>query len=339
MPWMMWCLVRSAPAAVPSPDFDRVDHDDLRAALRLPRTLGSRQLIRDVAREIQGATIEQKLASISAWMNDHLVLDATAAYHWRDVETVLDEGRYGGCADQALVFGAIARASGIPVVWVKTMDIEWIQAFVMGPEPDVWSGHVFLEVWTGAEWDLYDVAEARLWDDYNTATREFPGRRYGYDKGVDPYELVLSTRWLEWKEQTRAYFRSFDAQVYRDLPHRGAVVVAGDNPGYDQAYARMYWAGYDPSLGGNAAFDEWMPAAVGHTLVVLSLGGRDVLPEPYRSRYVGGSFADRIAQKRPGTPWWVDQHEAEDSTTVWLVYGATAQDLEKAISTLAGGGW
>lgn len=265
-------------------------------------------------------------------------MDPAAAYTWRDVDTMVDDGTYGGCADHALLFGALARAVDIPVVWVKTMDADWIREFRSGPrEPSTWRGHVFLELYDGQRWVLLDATQLRIYDDYDPRARLLPGDRFAYDKGLDPYELVLSTRWDVWKDQTRAHFASLDLAELpvdggRALAARDVVFIAGDNPGFDVAAESIHSSGVQVGRSGNTAFAEWMPSVVGRTLLVLSVAGRDVLPEPYLTHYVGTSFGDLAA--RHDRRWWTDEHLATDGTRIVLAYGATHAALEKALGSL-----
>ena len=49
-----------------------------------------------------------------------------------------------------------------------------------------------------------------LYADYDPKMTILPGNRYAYDKGGDPFDLVLSSRWTLWKKETRAFLRDFD---------------------------------------------------------------------------------------------------------------------------------
>lgn len=68
----------------------------------------------------------------------------------------------------------------------------------------------FLEVFVSGSWRLLDASAMKIYDDYEPAMRILPGDRYAYDKGYDPFLLVLSLDWGRWKQQTAAYFSKFD---------------------------------------------------------------------------------------------------------------------------------
>lgn len=319
-------------AAVPAPSFDRVDHADPDAALG--PAPGDRA--RRIVAELDAATFEAKLAAVARWMRAHLAHDEAYAYRWRDFDRIVDDGRYGGCADYAVVYATLARAVGIPTVLVKTMDADWIRRFRAGPEPAVWSGHVFLEVWDGARWRLLDPEAQVLYDDYDPDARILPGERYAYDKGLDPFALVLSVRWEEWREQTRAYFATLDLAalpVAAGRPVGVTVRIAGDNPGWTLAADRLGSLGWTVGRSGNAGFEEWLPSARGQVLVLLSVGGREPLPEVWRTEpaYSIAAAAARHHTERS----WTEDATAADGTRVLRVYGADADALATAIASLA----
>ena len=131
-------------------------------------------------------------------------------YEWRDFDRLVRDGNYGGCADYSVVFGSLARACGIPTVWVKTLDADWIREYKTHGTEGTWSGHVFLEIFLHDRWLLLDDTQLVLYEEYDPKMRILPGNRYAYDKGGDPFDLVLSSRWELWKKETRAYFRDFD---------------------------------------------------------------------------------------------------------------------------------
>jgi hypothetical protein len=195
---------------------------------------------------------------------------------------------------------------------------------------------VFLEVWDGERWDLLDPEAQQLYEQYDPRQRILPGDRYAYDKGIDPYELVLSTRWEDWQAQTRAWVATVDLAT---LPVTGArrigatAFIAGNNPGWGVASGRLAQLGWKVGHSGNTDFDQWLPDAVGAWLVVLSVGGTEPLPEPYRSSYEPQRFAD-LARVHRGQDSWTDVHVAADGTHVVLVYGSDAAALAAALGRL-----
>jgi len=323
-------------ADVPEPKFDRIDYARPERYLDLPPKLGKRATIQKAAADIKPAAPRGKLAAIGSWISSHLRDDDSAAYSWRDFDRILADGTYGGCADHAETFGAMARACGIPTVWVKTMDADWIRMFRRNrDETRTWSGHVFLEVHLDGKWVLLDASQGVLYEDYDVRQRILPGDRYAYDKGGDPYDLILSTRWEEWKKQTRQHFADFDLTQLpvgrgTKLPTPGAVVVAGNNPAWQWAVDRASALGRPCGRGGNSGFDEWIPTARAGWLVVLCEGGSVFLPEKHR-----GLLPDGWKEASAKQPSGVLHRRIADGTRVVLVFGRDADALRAEIEKLS----
>jgi hypothetical protein len=209
---------------IPTPSCDRIDYSRPDAYLPLNAHIGSKEHIVKVAAAISGRTPEEKLVSIHRWIDSNLVYKTDVPYEWRDFDRLLRDRNYGGCADCSVVFGALARACGIPTVWVKTLDADWIREFRTRGTEGSWNGHVFLEIFLHDHWALLDDVQMVLYEDYDPKMRILPGNRYAYDKGGDPFDLILSSRWEIWKAQTRAFCRDFDISMLpvgkgRDLVH------------------------------------------------------------------------------------------------------------------------
>ena len=141
----------------------------------------------------------------------------SAPTKWRNYDDVVCESCYGGCADQAIVCGVLLKSAGIPAVWVKTMDLDWIWDFKKKRKFKSWSGHVFLEVYLDDQWVLLDPGAAKTYENYSPKSRILPGNRLAYHKGNDPQAMVMSLQWEQWKDQTASYFDGLDAVSYTHL--------------------------------------------------------------------------------------------------------------------------
>jgi hypothetical protein len=195
---------------IPEPRFDRIDYSNPRAYVALGGSIGNAKRIGTIAVQLKRHAPVATFRAIEEWMSRNLRYDPNAAYNWRNFDQIIDDGTLGGCADHSIVFGALSRACDIPTVWVKTMDYDWIRDFKKHGPVGSWRGHVFLEVYIQDGWALLDAQGMMLYEDYDRTSRFFPGGRYAYDKGADPYELILSVRWGIWKKQTADYFAKFD---------------------------------------------------------------------------------------------------------------------------------
>jgi len=327
---------------IPEPRLDRVDYAHPEKYLGLPATLGTKAGIEKIAGEVRGATPRDKLAGIGAWIDAHVKYDATTFDRWRDVDKLVADKTFGGCADHAELFGAIARACGIPTVWVKSLDLDWIAWFRAHPdEPKGWNGHVFVEVHLDGKWRLYDASQKVLYEDYDVRQRILPGHRLAYDKGGDPYELLLSTRWDDWRKQTRRFVSALDM----------ALVPVGEapKPPIDDPPGRTYVAATHPawqwvvdrcnvlhlamgSLSGYGGWERWLPSARRGILIVPAVDGKTVLPENYWPLLP--VQPEKMKEALGDKPSAVVRKKAADGTDVVLVMARDDDALRAALASL-----
>jgi hypothetical protein len=332
------CRGQEPDAPLPQPSFDRIDYAHPDKYLALPKTLGDAGRIRKAAATLPGKTPEEKLVSISRWVEKNLRYDPQCSYEWRDFDGVVDLGKYGGCADHAVVFGALARACGIPCVWVKTMDADWIREFQANRgKCSSWRGHVYLEVYLRGRWALLDASRLVLYEDYRPGERLLPGNRYAYDKGGDPYELVLSSRWELWKKVTGAYFLDFDlaklplaTQPGRQLGDQDGVFIAADNPVYKWLAKRCTDLGYRVRMSFNADYGRILPRSRGNYLVLTCVGDRLVLDREYHDAYLPWT-AKELADLKEQGDHGVLRRRLTDGTRVYLIYGRDRDAIRRAI--------
>jgi hypothetical protein len=270
---------------IPAPDIDRVDHRHPERYLEVGRSLGDPEAIRKIANRLRRSSDEESLVAIHEWMRSALRRDPTKAYAPRNFTEVVESGSYGGCADHSLVFGSLTRALGIPTIWVKTMDADWIREFVhSGGKVTSWRGHVFLEVFVERHWMLLDAEGLVLYRDYDPRTRLLPNQRFAYDKGGDPGALILSTDWSRWKRQTRRFFTGFDLSqlpVPRGDALNKDVFIVADRPVYQWLTDYYAAAGRRVKMSFNEGFETHLAKTQGETLVVTVIGDHYVLPERY----------------------------------------------------------
>ena len=298
---------------IPTPSCDRIDYSHPEAYLPLNAHFGDKKHIEQIAATLGGKTPEEKLVAISKWVHSHLVYEADAPNEWRDFDRLVRDGNYGGCGDYSVVFGSLARACGIPTVWVKTLDVDWIREYRAHGTKGTWSGHVFLETYIHGRWRLLDDTAMVLYEDYDPKMRILPGERYAYDKGGDPFELVLSSRWQLWKKETRGYFRDFDLSklpvgqgrtLISDTKYPAVFVFCSARARPSQQvlgkilFPKLthHLTGRDHSLANyREQFTKWVNA--GDTIVLLLLvGEKDQVPAEFRvspaevlGRYGSGS--------------------------------------------------
>jgi hypothetical protein len=298
---------------------------------------GSWEKVKQNAANLKGPTPKYSLLKIHKWMRENLSLDERAAYKWRTFDQILHDGTYGGCADHALVFGALARACGIPVVWVKTMDVDWILEFTRKGTCKTWRGHVFLEVYLDGKWKLYDTTKSTLRDKYDVKQRILPGYRYAYQKGDNPYELILSLRWELWKKQTREYFKNFDLRRLAGEPgawSASRVYIAANAPVYIWLTQHCQRLGLDVRASFNTDYDKHLGQAKGHILIVTCLGDQIVLPAKYHTSHLPISTVElvKLVNERGGG---LVKRRLKDGTHVLVVYGRSLDAIKYTIDRLA----
>jgi hypothetical protein len=271
----------SLPAA--EPEVASIEYDKPAKYLEFPDSLGDRAEISAQAARLKAGSDSATILRVLNWMDTELKYDRDKAYSWRNYDDAVREKVYGGCADQAIVCGVLLKAVGIPVVWVKTMDVSWIWNFKKGRSFQSWSGHVFLEVHVDKKWALLDPGAKTIYPDYSVHTRILPGNRFAYHKGNDPKAMVMSLQWEEWKEQTTTYFRNLDESVLPvdsegGTPLAPAAFVIGNSPYYQTLTRMAVETGFSVPLSFNCDFDKNLPRARGHVLLVETHRGVPIAP-------------------------------------------------------------
>lgn len=328
------------PKTVPECSFDRVDYAHPEKHLDLCPQFGGEKEIRALAKTLRGAAEEETLANVHGWVGRTFRYEPSRFDHWRDWAAMKEDGSYGGCADYALAFGSLTRACGVPTVWVKTMDADWIRDFVARRrEYGNYRGHVFLEVFVGKRWRLLEPGGLTLYDEYATTARLLPGDRWAYDKGGDPWALVLSVRWKEWLVQTERHFEGFDTSVLpvtggRDLAPLQVLILAS-GPAWQWTSERCIALGFRPGeVGGtNAEFEKWLPRCRGTRLVITCIGERMLLPEEHRAKYLPWK-PEEIRRARAETPAGTLRGTLADGTRVTLLYAPDAESLRPLAESL-----
>ena len=264
------------------PVFDSIDYSSPEKYLAIAESLGDLDAIAKQAEELKGTNDQKSLKNILNWMQSTLKYDGEQAYHWRNFDTVVSQGCYGGCADQAIVCGVLLKSAKIPAVWVKTMDVQWIWDFKKKRSPKSWSGHVFLEVYLDGKWVLLDPGAFRVYVDYSPKARILPGNRFAYHKGNDPKQMVMSLQWEEWKRQTTAYFDAMDegllpVDIKSSLDVQTRCFIVANSPWYKRFGGLVRQNGAVPGPSFNTDYDTNLPRAKGNVLLVETHEGAPIV--------------------------------------------------------------
>lgn len=284
------CSFSSTSVFADQPVFDAIDYASPSQYLVVADSLGDREAIAKLATELKGSESRKTLENVLAWIDSNLKYDQKLAYEWRDFDTVVSQRCYGGCADQAIVCGALLQSAGIPTVWVKTMDVEWIWDFKKKRPFTTWSGHVFLEIFLDGKWVLLDPVASIIYTDYSPKSRILPGNRFAYHKGTDPKRMVMSLQWEDWKRQTARYFADLDQSLLpidtKSTEYIGPRAFIIANSPYWQIFsecARKQGAKVGNSF--NAEYEKNLPMVRGNILLVETHDGIPIVDLAILQRY------------------------------------------------------
>lgn len=114
--------------------------------------------IQTILSEVEGSDPE-KIASIFEILKTlrRQTENKKEVFRKRTADQILKDGYITGCTDEALVFIALARASGIPAKYVETLNLEWLRK---GGRPI--DGHVYASVYSDGEWHIVDPTRKQV---------------------------------------------------------------------------------------------------------------------------------------------------------------------------------
>ena len=260
------------------PVFDSIEYDDPSRYLEIAESLGDQEAITKQSLKLKSTDDRKTLANVIRWMGTNLRYDGERAYQWRNYDDVVRESCYGGCADQAIVCGVLLKSAGIPAVWVKTMDVDWIWDFKKKRKFKSWSGHVFLEVYLDDQWVLLDPGAAKTYENYSPKSRILPGNRLAYHKGNDPQAMVMSLQWEQWKDQTASYFDGLDESLLPvdigsavDVKKKCYIIANGPHYKTFGEIAHRNGITVGPSF--NFKYDKFLPQAAGRLILIQTNNG------------------------------------------------------------------
>lgn len=307
------------------PEVDSIDYGNSGKYLAFPDSLGNKIAIAEQAMKLKGKQDMETIRNVLNWMEQNLKYDPNRPYRWSTYDDVIQAKAYGGCAEQGIVCGVLLKAAGIPVVWVKTMDVAWIWDLKKGRPFKSWSGHVFLEVYVDKKWALLDPGAKLLYKDYSPKARILPGNRFSYHKGNDPEEMIMSTQWEQWKSQTEKYFRSLDESLL-PIDEAGPIslfpqaYVIGNSPYYQTMSKMAAESGLAVRVSFNTDYDKYLPQSKGHVLLIETHDGKPIVSLETLEKYLPG--ASRGLEQLDGMT------EVEGTTVVFLDFSKQLKKLK-----------
>jgi hypothetical protein len=324
-----WAQVAPKPPQGRTPE--TIDYGKPDQYAKIPKKDGDAELIRKLAAPLKDKDPEQTFRNIHAMIArvPHVPEGWKAEY--RDFGRLMKGFDHTGCASHALLFANLARACGIPAIYVNSARHEWIRNYVAKGERGSFSGHVFLEVFVGGKWKLLDAQGMRIWDAHDTADPELPGGLLAYERGWDHYAMVNSTRRDDFIKEALYRWQGFDVTKLRRnenegrslLPETFAITIAGEwkvlakRTQVKTSFDRGYW-------------EEWKPKIRGKILWVTSFGGRVDIPKEEADAWLPMPLAQLRERARAGRSG-VEQRRLDDGTLVVLLYAPGWNELMSLI--------
>jgi hypothetical protein len=260
-----------------------IDYGSPAKYAKLPKSAGDAAHIRKLAAKLKDENAVETFRNLHVFIRSHVPHVPERGWradHW-DFDRLIHGFDHNGCASHGLLFGSLARACGIPVVFIKSSRHEWIRKYVGTGQTGSFSGHVFLEVHVDGAWRLLDAQGMRMWDRYDPSDPELPGGLYAYEKGWDHYAMVHSTRRDDYIREAKARWKDFDVSTLRRnenpgrrlLPRAFAVTIGGE------------WRALSERITGLMSFDlgywkKTIDKVKGNFFVVTGIGGDVEVPPP-----------------------------------------------------------
>jgi hypothetical protein len=136
----------------------------------------------------------------------------------RTSHEIITSGGVTGCTDYGLAFVSLARAKGIPSVFIQTARIDWIEARKKSNSGMI-IGHILVEVYIDGKWYLVDSTSGRLYLNYDRNNFSLPDGYYVFAKSIEVWDSGAKDEKENW-QMMMDLFWIFDPSVYK-------------NPGYD----------------------------------------------------------------------------------------------------------
>lgn len=134
--------------------------------------------IKKVADKIKRNRSQNRITGINnvVYSLEHNISNKRREFRNRTASEIISSGYTTGCTDDALVFCAVARATGIPTKYVETIHNDWLK------DPHGRTRvHVFVDIYTRGEWFAYNPNWGYCWhtktskvtSDYNAFRENF----------------------------------------------------------------------------------------------------------------------------------------------------------------------
>jgi len=134
----------------------------------------------------------------------------------RTAEEMIASKIYSGCSDIGTILATILREKGVPTVYLQSANIRWIRDLLEDNERKRRvSGHIFLEIYIGGTWVLFDSDNGYLYTGYDYNNNSLPDGLYAFSKSLNGQELGSNTTKNNNAIMTEL-FLNFDLNKYKD---------------------------------------------------------------------------------------------------------------------------
>ncbi|MFA5523752.1 MAG: stalk domain-containing protein [Tissierellales bacterium] len=136
-----------------------------------------------------------------------------------------------GCTDYGLAFVPLARAKGIPTVFVQTARIDWIEARQKSNSGMI-TGHILAEVFIDIdndgkkEWCLVDSTSGRLYLGYDTNNFSLSEGYYVFAKSLEVWDSGAKNE-QENHKVMMDLFKDFDLSLYKNPKYQYINLLTG----------------------------------------------------------------------------------------------------------------
>ncbi len=322
----------------PTPRLDGIDYANPKTLITIGGKVGAGQRTEGIAKQLaaKATSAQGGLSQIVRWVARNLREEAGKLGSWRTADQILIDGTVSGEAERAMMIGVLARAAGYPAAWVKTLPIAWLREHRETAQAlSAPVGRTFVEVLVGKRWVLLDPVTARLYETYDTRSRELPDDHLAFDKGSDAHALVLSNRFDLWRTQVLTYANRLTLPktpwaTARDLLAPWRIYITGRGGPARYARAAGKTLGYLVEKTFDTKYDKWLKAAAGKTLIVTVGPNGPNLPKNLWRRYLGEAGRQYEAGQKPEKTWIA--LKLSDGTRVILINVTEYGPVELAVS-------
>lgn len=207
--------------------FQNVDYSDPNVFLQTGRQTEITERIRAIAQRFNTRKDLSTLMEIFRWMRANL-RGGTGEKFARTSHDIIASGIVTGCTDNGLVFAALARAKGIPSVFVQTARIDWIKSLVNSdPTAGYIVGHILVEVYLSGQWYLVDSTSGKLFLNYNRNDLSLPDGYYVFAKSIEVWDSGARDEKENHSAMTRI-FRGFDPSTYKNPKYDYIDLMTGE---------------------------------------------------------------------------------------------------------------